>query len=134
MSLVCTRISSVCHSYVLVCQSYVTHAYVTRMYSYATSVCHSHVVLPWTFSVHTSIYEWHKDDIRVHASDIQMTHEYIWVTYGWYTSIYEYIRVTYGWHTSTYKWHTVSSGMHRCERFLVSRCLLKFLSNLLTLW
>ena len=47
MSLVCTRISSVCYSYVLVCHPYVTrislvctrmssvcHSYVTRMYSY----------------------------------------------------------------------------------------------------
>ena len=52
MSLACTRMSSVCHSYVLVC-----HPYVTRMYSYVIrmslvctrmlSVCHSYVVLPW---------------------------------------------------------------------------------------
>ena len=55
-----TRMSSVCHSYVLVC-----HPYITRMYSYVirmslvctcmASVCHSYVpvyhssvVLPWT--------------------------------------------------------------------------------------
>ena len=36
--------------------------------------------------------EWHTNDIRVHTSDIEMT--------------YEYIRVTYGWHTSTHEWHT----------------------------
>ena len=42
MSLGATRMSSVCHSYVLVC-----HPYVTRM----SSVCHSYVVLPWTVVV-----------------------------------------------------------------------------------
>ena len=50
MSLICTRMSSVCHSYLLAC-----HAYVTRMYSYAirmlfvcnrmSSVCHSYVLV-----------------------------------------------------------------------------------------
>ena len=50
MSLVCTRTSSVCHSYVLVC-----HPYVTRIYSYVicmslvcvrmSSVCHSYVLV-----------------------------------------------------------------------------------------
>ena len=50
MSLVCTRMSSVCLSYVLVC-----HPYVTRMYSYVTRmslvctrmspVCHSYAFL-----------------------------------------------------------------------------------------
>ena len=39
--------SSVCHSYVLLC-----HPYVTKMSLICTrmsSVCHSYVVLPWTF-------------------------------------------------------------------------------------
>ena len=50
MSLVCTRMPSVCHSYVLVC-----HPYITRMYSYVirmslvctrmSSVCHSYVLV-----------------------------------------------------------------------------------------
>ena len=60
-SLVCTRMSSVCHSYVTrmpsVCYSYVLlwHPYVTHMYSYVirmslvctrmSSVCHSHVLV-----------------------------------------------------------------------------------------
>ena len=64
MSLVCTRMSFVCHSYVLVCDPYITrmysyvirmslvcHPYVTRLYSYVirmSFVCHSYVVLPWT--------------------------------------------------------------------------------------
>ena len=53
MSLVCTRMSSICHSYVFVC-----HPYVTRIYSYVTrislvctcmsAVCHSSVVVPYT--------------------------------------------------------------------------------------
>ena len=38
MPFVCTRMSSVYHSYVLVC-----HAYVTRMYSYVTRI-HSYVI------------------------------------------------------------------------------------------
>ena len=42
MSVGATCMSSVCHSYVLVC-----HPYVTRM----SSVCHSYVVLPWTVVV-----------------------------------------------------------------------------------
>ena len=75
MTLVCTRMPSVCHSYVLVSHPYVTrmysyvirmslvctrmssvsHSYVTRMYSYVicislvctrmSSVCHSYVIL-----------------------------------------------------------------------------------------
>ena len=60
-SLVCTRMSSVCHSYVTrmpsVCYSYVLlwHPYVTHMYSYVirmslectrmSSVCHSYVLV-----------------------------------------------------------------------------------------
>ena len=70
MSLVCTRMLFVCHSYVLICHPYVTrmysyvtrmslacthmspyvtyvlicHPYVTRMYSYVT-VCHSYVLI-----------------------------------------------------------------------------------------
>ena len=47
---------------------------------------------------HTSTYEWHTDDIRVHTSVIGMT--------------YEYTRVTYGWHTSTYDWHTNGIRVH----------------------
>ena len=42
MSSVCTRMSSVCHSYVLSC-----HPYATRMYSYVirmSSVCHLYVL------------------------------------------------------------------------------------------
>ena len=39
MSSVCTRMSFVCHSYVLAC-----HSYVTRM----SFVCQSYVFLPWT--------------------------------------------------------------------------------------
>ena len=52
MLLLCTRMLYVCHSYVRLRQPYVT-----RMYSYVTSkslvctrmssVCHSYVVLPW---------------------------------------------------------------------------------------
>ena len=52
MSLVCTRMSSVCHSYVLVCHPYVTHMHsyvicVLLLCTRMSSVCHSHVVLPW---------------------------------------------------------------------------------------
>ena len=51
MSLVCTRVSFLYHSYVIVC-----YPYVTRMYSYVicmslicthmSSLCHSYVILP----------------------------------------------------------------------------------------
>ena len=55
-----------------------------------------------TYGWHTSTYERHMDYIRVHASNIRMTYEYIRVTYGWYISE---IRMTYEWYTSTYDWH-----------------------------
>ena len=40
MSLVHTHMSSVCHSYVLVC-----HSYVTRIFTHMSSVCHSYVLI-----------------------------------------------------------------------------------------
>ena len=65
MSLVCTRMSSVFHSYVLACHPYVTlmssichsyvllcHPYVTRMYSYAirmSLVCHSYAFVCYPY-------------------------------------------------------------------------------------
>ena len=54
MSLVCTRMSSVCHSYVLVCHPYVTHmySYVTRVslvFTRMSSVCLSYMILLWIF-------------------------------------------------------------------------------------
>ena len=65
---------------------------------------------------HTSTYEWHKYDIRVHTSDIPMTYEYIQVTYGWHTSNIrmkdEYMRMWCEWHTSTYRWHTSTYEWH----------------------
>ena len=50
MSLVCTRMSFLCHLYVIVCHLYVTHMYshVTRMSFVCTrmsSVCYSHVLV-----------------------------------------------------------------------------------------
>ena len=42
MSLGFTRMSSVCHSYALVCHLYVL------VWTLLSSVCHSHVVLSWT--------------------------------------------------------------------------------------
>ena len=71
MSLVCTHMSSVCHSYVLLC-----HPYVIRMYSYVirislvctrmSSVWHSYVVLPLNFSttmVWYKRYEYFRHDV-----------------------------------------------------------------------
>ena len=74
MSLVCTRMSSACHSYVLVCHPYVTHmySYVTRMYSYLTRmslvctrmsfvcylyvlVCHSYVTRMYSYVIRMSL-------------------------------------------------------------------------------
>ena len=47
MSLVCTRVSSVCHSFVLVC-----HPYVTRMSSVCHSyVCHSYVIRMYSYVI-----------------------------------------------------------------------------------
>ena len=53
-SLVCTRISSVCHLYVLVCNPYVTRMYshVIRMSIVCTrmsSVCHSYVLVCYPY-------------------------------------------------------------------------------------
>ena len=50
MPVVCTRMSSACHSYVLVCHPYITHmySYVIRMSLACTrmsSVCHSYVLV-----------------------------------------------------------------------------------------
>ena len=50
MSLVCTRMSFVCHSYVLVCHPYVTHLYSYVIYislvcTRMSSVCHSYVLV-----------------------------------------------------------------------------------------
>ena len=95
-SLVCTRMSSVCHSYVTrmpsVCYSYVRtsmaslchsyvlvcHPYVTRMYSYVirmslvctrmSSVCHSYVILPRTL---LNIMNSKKDNI--HNNEVTFT-------------------------------------------------------------
>ena len=98
------RISSVCHTHVLVCHSYVTRIslHVIRMSLVCTcmsSVCHSYALLchscvtrMWfyhervhnktTYQSHADDIQLHTSDIRVHRSDIRMTYEYIRVTYG----------------------------------------------------
>ena len=83
MSLVRTRMLSVCHSYVLVC-----HPYVTRMYSHVihmslvcnrmSSVCHSYVVLLWTYE------SWHK--LLINDSDKFINKRSIYKTYHIETS------------------------------------------------
>ena len=53
MSLVCTPMSSVCHSYALVC-----HPYFTRMYSYVirmSLVCHLYVTLMYSYVIRMSL-------------------------------------------------------------------------------
>ena len=65
MSLVCTRMSSVCHSYVLA-----RHPYVTRM----SSVCHSYVPRLWFY--HEPIY--------VLACHPYVTRMYSYVTRTWF--------------------------------------------------
>ena len=55
MSLVCTRMSSVYHSYVIVC-----HPYVTRMYS-MSSVCHSYALICHPYV--TRMWFYHESDI-----------------------------------------------------------------------
>ena len=54
MSLICTRMSSICHSYVLVCHPCVTlmYSYVIRMSLVCTrmsSVCHSYVLVCYPY-------------------------------------------------------------------------------------
>ena len=74
------------HSYVIRMYSFVIRMSLVR--TRMSSVCHSYVVLPWvvvhgktthewhmddirvTYGWHTSTYKWHTDD-RVHTSDIQ---------------------------------------------------------------
>ena len=119
--------SSVSHSYVLVC-----HLYVTRMYlcvirmslvcTYLLSVCHLYVVLPWI--LWKTLIQFKQKLWR-----LQVLLEILVISYAFYflkeskskkgrlkrfmvkphTSdiqmTYEYIRVTYGWYTSTYEWH-----------------------------
>ena len=122
-----TRMSSVSHSYVLVC-----HLYVTRMYlcvirmslvcTYLLSVCHLYVVLPWI--LWKTLIQFKQKLWR-----LQVLLEILVISYAFHflkeskskkgrlkrfmvkphTSdirmTYEYIRVIYGWYTSTYEWH-----------------------------
>ena len=119
--------SSVSHSYVLVC-----HLYVTRMYlcvirmslvcTYLLSVCHLYVVLPWI--LWKTLIQFKQKLWR-----LQVLLEILVISYAFYflkeskskkgrlkrfmvkphTSdirmTYEYIQVIYGWYTSTYEWH-----------------------------
>ena len=108
----CTRMSSVFHSYVLVC-----HPYVSRMYSYVirvslvctrmSSACHSYVLACHSYVTHMYSYVIRMSlvsgfTIPFTCCHIRMTYEYIRVTYEWHTSTYEWhtndLRVTYGWH------------------------------------
>ena len=81
--------SSVCHSYALVCHPYAVRMYscVIRYHSYL-HVCHPYVTRTWFYHepfesfcetdddslwrkvYGKTIYEWHADEIRVHISDI----------------------------------------------------------------
>ena len=59
MSLICTRMSSVCQSYVLACRPCLTrmYSYVIRMplvCSHMSSVCHSYVLLCHSYVTHMS--------------------------------------------------------------------------------
>ena len=57
MSLVCTGVSSVCHSYVVIYHPHVTRMYwcvicMSSVYTRMSSVCHWYVVLPGTIIYH----------------------------------------------------------------------------------
>ena len=57
VTVVWTRMSSVCHSHVLECHPYITHMYsyairMSLVYTRMSSVCHLYVVLPWTIFKH----------------------------------------------------------------------------------
>ena len=103
MSFVCARMSSVRHSDVLVCYPYVIRMSLvcTRM----PHVCNTYVLVCRPFVTR------------------------LWFYHG--PSTYEYIRMTYGWHTSTFEWHSDGNDIHRCEWFLITRCMLKIVSTLL---
>ena len=75
-----------------------------------------------TYGWDTSTYELHRDEIRVHASDIQTTYEYIQLRYGWPMSTNEWhandIRVHTSdilLSTSPYEWRTYDIQVHASD-------------------
>ena len=127
MSLVCTCLSSVCHSYILI-----RHPYVTRMYSYV--ICTS---LVCSFATNQTNLVNGINVFMVPFNRIKLNKIWfivkpqtndIWIT----TS--EYIRVTYEWHTGdirvhtsdipvTYKWHTGDIQVHTSNIRLTYECI-----------
>ena len=94
MSLVCTRMSSVFHSYVLLC-----HSYVTRMYSYVirmslertrmSSVCHSYVLV-----CHLYVTRMYLHVIRVSLVCTLMSsvcHLYVLICHPYVTRMYSHV-------------------------------------------
>ena len=82
MPVVCTRMSSACHSYVLVC-----HPYITHMYS-LSSVCHSHVLVCHPYITHMYSYV-----IRMSLACTRMSsvcHSYVLVCHPYVTCMYSY--------------------------------------------
>ena len=75
-----THMSSVCHSYVLVC-----HLYVTRMYSYVirmSLVCHPYVTRMYSYVIRMSL-------VCTRMSSV--CHSYVLVCHSYVTRMYSYV-------------------------------------------
>ena len=93
MSLVCARMSSVCHSYILVC-----HPYVTRMYSYVirmslvctrmSFVCHSYVLVCHSYVTRMYSYVIRMSLVCTHMSSA--CHTYVLVRHPCVTCMWFY--------------------------------------------
>ena len=94
MSLVCTLMSSVSHSYVLVC-----HPYLTRMYSYVirmslicthmSSVCHSYVLVCYPYV--TRMYSYIIRMSLVSTSMSSVCQSYVLICHPYDTRMYWYV-------------------------------------------
>ena len=94
MSLVCTRMSSVCPSHLLVCHPYVTlmYFYVIRMSLVCirmSSVCHSHLLVCHLYVTH--MYQYVIRISLVCTCMPSVCHSYILVCYLYVTSMYSYV-------------------------------------------
>ena len=76
-----------------------------------------------TYGWYTSKYDCHKDDIRVHMSDIRMTYKYIQGIYGWHIIINN-------WYTDDNREHTsdIRLAYDKSERQLHSKAIRAFRS------
>ena len=97
MLLVCTRMSSVCHSYVLVCLPYVTgmYSYFIRMSLVCTrmsSVCHSYVLVchPYVTRMYSYVFRMSLVCTRMSSVCHSYTHSYVLVCHPCVTRMWFY--------------------------------------------